>query len=292
MSALSCEAARRLVSPYLDGELVGENRAAFTAHVEHCGSCRRVLADEEAVIDAVRRTIERPQAFEALRARIEAGFDGERSRRLRRDWIAAAVAALLLVGMGIAGAWRVKAVDGPVPVPRPDASDDLTALTADTHLRYTRGQLPLEVDSSRPDVVSGFFSGRVPFHLALPDYPVRPGESKPYRLLGAPPRLVPQRLRRLRRVSPGRPADLAAGHFGGPRTAARGRHRRLRPARLPPEGGPGPEGHHLGGQGPHLLARLRSVGERSAILRRLSRLARGATPARRLPAAHLIGDPS
>ena len=184
MSALSCDAARRLVSPYLDGELVGEDRAAFSAHVEHCASCRRVLADEEAVIDAVRRTIDRPQASESLRARIEAGFDRERGRRLRRDWIAAAVAALLLVGMGIAGAWRIKAVDGPVPVPRPDASDDLAALTADTHLRYTRGQLPLEVDSSRPDVVSGFFAGRVPFHLALPDYPVGPGESKPYRLLG------------------------------------------------------------------------------------------------------------
>jgi hypothetical protein len=143
-----------------------------------------VLADEEAVVDAVRRTIERPRASDALRARIEGVFDGERRRRLRRDWIAATAAALLLVAMGIAGAWRVKAVDGPVPVPRPDPSDDLSALTADTHLRYTRGQLPLEVDSSQPEVVSRFFSGRVPFHLALPDYPVGPGESKPYRLLG------------------------------------------------------------------------------------------------------------
>jgi hypothetical protein len=121
---------------------------------------------------------------EALRAQVEEVFDAERGRRLRRDWIAAAVAAVLLVGMGVAGAWRVTAVDGPVPAPRPDASDDLAALTANTHLRYTRGQLPLEVDSSRPEVVSGFFSGRVPFHLALPDYPVGPGESKPYRLLG------------------------------------------------------------------------------------------------------------
>jgi anti-sigma factor RsiW len=184
LSALTCDAARRLVSPYLDGELVGEDRAAFLAHVEGCASCRRLLADEEAVVDAVRRAIERPLASEALRARIEGTFDGEWRRRLRRDWIAAAVAAVLLAGMGIAGAWRVRAVDGPVPAPRPDASDDLAALTADTHLRYTRGQLPLEVDSSRPEEVSGFFAGRVPFHLALPDYPVGPGESKPYRMLG------------------------------------------------------------------------------------------------------------
>jgi hypothetical protein len=108
--------------------------------------------------------------------------DAGRRRRAKRDWIA--VAALLLVGMGTAGAWRVTAADGPVPVPRPEASDDLATLTADTHLRYTRGQLPLEVDSSRPDVVSRFFSGRLTFHLALPDYPLAPGEEKPYQLLG------------------------------------------------------------------------------------------------------------
>lgn len=184
MSALPCEAARRLMSPYLDGELVGEDGAAFAAHVEECAACRRVLADEEAVIDAVRRTIERPRASEPLRTRIEGVLEGERRRRLRRDWMAAGIAALLLAGMAAAGAWRVKAVDGPAPVPAPDASDDLATLTADTHLRYTRGQLPLEVDSSRPDAVSGFFAGRVPFHLALPDYPIGPGESKPYRLLG------------------------------------------------------------------------------------------------------------
>jgi anti-sigma factor RsiW len=54
----------------------------------------------------------------------------------------------------------------------------------DTHLRYARGQLPLEVASDRPEAVSGWFEGRVPFHLALPAYPVAPGESKPYRLEG------------------------------------------------------------------------------------------------------------
>lgn len=184
MTGLACDAARRLVSPYLDGELVGEDRAAFAAHVAACGACRRALADEEAVVDAVRRTIERPRASEALRARVEAVLQAERRRRLRRDAVAAALAIALVVTMGVAGTWRVKAVDGPVPVPAPDPADDLAALTADTHLRYTRGQLPLEVDSSRPDAVSAFFAGRVPFHLALPDYPVGPGETKPYRLLG------------------------------------------------------------------------------------------------------------
>ena len=40
------------------------------------------------------------------------------------------------------------------------------------------------MQSDRPERVSGWFAGRVPFHLALPDYPVGPGERKFYRLEG------------------------------------------------------------------------------------------------------------
>jgi hypothetical protein len=56
---------------------------------------------------------------------------------------------------------------------------------AETNLmRLVSRQLPLEVRSEAPADVSRFFEGRVPFHLTLPDYPVGPGETKPYRLVG------------------------------------------------------------------------------------------------------------
>jgi anti-sigma factor (TIGR02949 family) len=187
MSVLACDGARRLISPYLDGELVGEDRTAFQAHVDFCPACRRVLADEEAVVDAVRRAASRPQAPPELRARVEALLAARSSRRTARGWIAAAAAVLLAVAAGAAYRLAPPRAEPAAPAP----TSELALLAADTHLRYTRGQLPLEVGSEQPEVVSRWFSGRVPFNLTLPDYPVGPGESKPYRLLGG--RLVAYR---------------------------------------------------------------------------------------------------
>jgi anti-sigma factor (TIGR02949 family) len=181
---LTCDAARRLVSPYLDGELVGEDRTAFRAHVDFCPACRRVLADEEAVVDAVRRAVVRPQAPPGVRARVEALMAAP-GRRTAWAWIAAAAVALAAVGAAIA--YRL----APAATDVATASSELALLAADTHLRYSRGQLPLEIGSEQPEVVSRWFSGRVPFNLTLPDYPVAPGERKPYHLLGG--RLVSYR---------------------------------------------------------------------------------------------------
>jgi len=182
---LTCDGARRLISPYLDGELVGEDRTAFQAHVDFCPACRRVLADEEAVVDALRRAVVRPQAPPPLRARVEALMAAP-SRRLARGWIAAAAVLLAAAGAWLAYLYVPQAAHVTVA-----ASGELALLAADTHLRYTRGQLPLEIGSESPEVVSRWFAGRVPFNLTLPDYPVGPGERKPYHLLGG--RLVSYR---------------------------------------------------------------------------------------------------
>jgi anti-sigma factor (TIGR02949 family) len=175
--AISCESARRLLGPYLDGELVDEDRSAFEAHVETCDSCRRALRNEEAVVDAVSSAHPRTRAPETLRTRVHSLFPP--GARRRRPWPAALAAGLALaLAAGYAFSRRER------PRVEPGPASDLVAFAADTHLRFTRGQLPLEVGTERPDVVSSWFAGRVPFNLELPDYPVGPGESKPYRLLG------------------------------------------------------------------------------------------------------------
>jgi anti-sigma factor (TIGR02949 family) len=175
--ALSCESARRLVTSYLDGELVGEDRSAFESHVEACDACRRVLRDEEAVVDAVTSALPRTPAPDGLRTRVDSLFPA--APRGRRLWPAGALAAGLALALAAGYLYRHE----PPPGGAATASD-LVAFAADTHLRYTRGQLPLEIGSDRPEAVSGWFAGRVPFSLTLPDYPVGPGESKLYRLLG------------------------------------------------------------------------------------------------------------
>lgn len=172
-----CDAMRRSVSAYVDGELVGEDRSAFEAHVAGCEDCRRSLEKELAVVAAVQESLPLYRGPEALRRRIE-GILGSGSEKRRRVW-AAVLAAAVLVGViaGLVTRGRHERLDARL-------ASEFAALAADTHLRYARGQLPLEVATDRPEVVSRWFSGRVPFQLTLPDYTVGPGEEKFYRLEG------------------------------------------------------------------------------------------------------------
>ena len=149
--------------------------------------------------------------------------------------------------------WRRRSRTGPVaprdaPGARP-AGSDLALLAADTHLRLHPGQLPLGGRLRAPEVLSRWFSGRVPFNLALPDYPVGPGERKPYHLMGGSARRVSRRLRRLRRVPDGRPAHLAPRDLRPARVPRGRRDRALRLAGVPPAVGERPEGDHLTDKG-------------------------------------------
>ena len=174
-----CRTTALLVPAYVDGELVGDDRAAFEAHVASCLDCRRLLEDERAMLAAVRGSLPLYEVPVALRERVEAlAHAAPRRGRLSaavRGWVLGAAAVLTLALLAVVFTMRGRPVA---------PASDFVSLAVDTHLRYARGQLPLEVASDRPEAVSGWFAGRVPFHLALPDYPVAPGEAKPYHLAG------------------------------------------------------------------------------------------------------------
>ena len=175
-----CDAFRRLISPFLDGELVGEDRAAFEEHVAACGSCRASLAEERAVVVAVRAALPLYEAPDRLRDAVSAILSAPPARRISRKALltAAGLAAAVLAGL-------LSYPRGHVPsFGEPEPASEFASLAARTHLRYTQSQLPLEVRSQSADEVSRWFAGRVPFRLALPDYPVGPGERKPYQLAG------------------------------------------------------------------------------------------------------------
>jgi anti-sigma factor RsiW len=178
MRPIDCETVGLLVHPYVDGELVGEDRDAVLSHVERCGRCRAILDIERELLEVLRAAgpLHRPPpglrrtVGDALRTPLS------RPRRLLLPVVAAALV------LAVAGAlWREWGHPRLLPG-RP--SSGLVALGIDSHLRHQRGQLPLEVRSDRPPDVTGWFAGRVPFHLTLPDYPVGAGESKPYTLVG------------------------------------------------------------------------------------------------------------
>ena len=178
-----CAAFRPYVAAYVDGELVGEDRAGFEAHLGTCPSCRRLLEEEQTAAALLRSAGPLFEAPAALRQQVGRILAPRRRTPPLRSWLTVAAAAAALAATGL----LARALWGPTPPAdaRPAVvASAFAAMAADTHLRYARGQLPLEVQSDRPEQVSGWFSGRVPFHLALPDYPVGPGEQKFYRLEG------------------------------------------------------------------------------------------------------------
>lgn len=182
---MSADAFRSLVHAYVDGELAPEERSDFEAHVLECEGCRRALADEQAMVAALRGGAPLYETPAELRGRVEALVRGHTGRPRRAAALAAVVAAALVAG----GLWLlahrgvgVRELAGGAPGNAPASA--FAGLAADTHLRFARGQLPLEVVSDRPEVVSRWFEGRVPFRLQLPDYPAGPGQEKPYRLEG------------------------------------------------------------------------------------------------------------
>ena len=178
----TCRTAAPLVTAYIDGELVGDERLAFEDHLAVCPDCRLRLDEERVVVAAVRGSLPLYGAPAPLRERVERMLERTRSSRRPIHWTwaaAGAVAALAIVSGAAVLAGRTLAPSRAQPT-----AAEFAAMAVDTHLRYARRQLPLEVISDRPEAVSGWFEGRVPFHLALPDYPLAPGERKPYRLEG------------------------------------------------------------------------------------------------------------
>ncbi len=51
---IGCRRARALLSDHIDGELDAADHRFLSAHLAHCGRCRRILATLTAVIDNLR----------------------------------------------------------------------------------------------------------------------------------------------------------------------------------------------------------------------------------------------
>ncbi len=51
---IGCRRARAVLSDHLDADLDDSNRRFLTAHLRHCGRCRKVLTTLAAVVDNLR----------------------------------------------------------------------------------------------------------------------------------------------------------------------------------------------------------------------------------------------
>lgn len=105
---MECQRFQELLPKYLAEELAAEERQAWRSHFLECTGCRTsVLAREPALLFALASRREAPTAkveacAEYVTASIRRDRLAGRIRGKRRPWLAAAAAALVAVGGGLA----------------------------------------------------------------------------------------------------------------------------------------------------------------------------------------------
>ena len=184
----SCEEIRDRFALYLDSELQGDERALIGSHLERCEPCRKALDVEREFVEAIRSARPENVAPSHLRTKVSHLLDGVapqatlKPKRVRPiSTVALAVAAAILVLILPAVIWYfVRSSNEEVGQP-----SSFALMAAESHLRRTRGQLPLEMETANPNDVSRWFSNKVNFSVTLPNYQESSGQEKLYTLEGA-----------------------------------------------------------------------------------------------------------
>ena len=197
-----CEEMRAQIAIYLDDEIKGDELAEFEAHLNICAACRRACEDERNFLALVRASRPLYAAPPELRARVEQTLSNTpapyaappelRQRVERSIWRATATAyqvnsarrAILLAACAafvLILIWIV-AVRKDEAAPRPS---EFALMAVDTHQRYLRNQLPLDIVTTSPEQISAWFKRQVSFNLELPSYQEASGQEKLYSVEGA-----------------------------------------------------------------------------------------------------------
>jgi anti-sigma factor RsiW len=169
---MNCTQARHSLHAYLDGELAAADTLALEAHLVECAACREEFEALLASVETVRGASGLYEAPPSSRERVHHLV--ARHQRLRWWRMAMAVSLLAI----ICGTYAlVNQRRGP--------RDPFAAFAAESHLRYARGAMPLDIRSDQPAAVAGWLSERLLFRLTLPNYPEPSGQAKKYVLAGA-----------------------------------------------------------------------------------------------------------
>jgi len=189
----NCEDIRGRLTLYLDHELQGVELASVEAHLVECESCSSILAKQLNFLKAVRESGPLYIASPALKEKIQPLLNEDHvsvsavhvpvavKTDVRFRWVLAAAAALLVLFLPIL-VWQFV---GQTDTPSTSRPSTFALKAAETHLRKTRGQLPLEIESASPQDISAWFTDKVSFSVKLPNYQESSGQEKLYTLDGA-----------------------------------------------------------------------------------------------------------
>lgn len=183
---------------YLDNQLSGAELNSFLDHLKICHKCTVQMEEEQALSQLLRRSRPLYAAPLAFRARISEVLNQPPARRRTSEWLygrimpilrdswrglahysprwSLALPALLVALVGL--------IFLPDAIQHVSAASYVAAATA-AHRSYLDGTLPLEIQSDSPEVVTAWFSGKLPFSFRLPSPQRDPAGRSTYRLNGA-----------------------------------------------------------------------------------------------------------
>jgi anti-sigma factor RsiW len=163
---MTCAELDDLIHPYLDGELLAEDRVPIERHVEDCARCRELVAHERAFKEQLRARLKaKAHAPAALEERVRSALDRadlERPRLLRAGPVGVLLAAATLVAY-VAGSGRLGGA----------AESAMFDDVVRSHVK----NLPVEVGGTRDDITV-WMRGKVPV-------PVHPPRFQTASLVGA-----------------------------------------------------------------------------------------------------------
>jgi len=155
---MDCRDLEQVLHPYLDGELLADERARVEHHLAQCAACARHTEVERSNLTMIRAALlaSAPPAPESLRRAVRRSMHGvarrERNRQLLR-WAAAAAGVALVAGVGH----------------QQYRSFQRRLYVEDAAERHAR-QFPLEVQAS-PERLEGWFSGKLDYRVSVPSFP-------------------------------------------------------------------------------------------------------------------------
>lgn len=181
-----CNEIRGRLSLYLDNELQDDERSTIEQHLLSCDACAEVFQEDKSFLESIRESGPLHVASPELKSKV-AGILSSQQRAAASQatrpsrWLALAIAAALIITALPLIVWTVsQSTPGVGPQP-----SSFALMAADTHLRRTRGQLPLEMETAAPQQISAWFANKVNFSVKLPNYQESSGQEKLYTLEGA-----------------------------------------------------------------------------------------------------------
>jgi mycothiol system anti-sigma-R factor len=183
---------------YLDDDLQEKELDDLHTHLEACADCRASLQVEQALSRLLRRTRPLYSAPDPLRSRVSAmvtqhsqsnpgraGFYQAALQILQRDLVGPArrvlsmrALALVVLLLGFVFAFVPNIV-------RQVRAASYVETAVAVHRSYLEGNRPLDLRSSSPELVTAWFTDKVPFHFRLPNAQSVPNGTPSYRLTGA-----------------------------------------------------------------------------------------------------------